>query len=120
MEKNALADTHRAEELLQKDHTGVFNSGGKRRQKGVADNAYDQMKAGDSAGFNQKSHRCDRAAVKNLDIHAEESSKSVGARVSSVYGNRPPIDTLVSTSRRKPVVQQQFYRSNLDGSLAHH
>jgi len=36
----------------------VFNSGGKRRQKGVADNAYDQMKAGDSAGFNQKSHRC--------------------------------------------------------------
>lgn len=53
----------------------MFNSTGKRRQQGVADNAYDQMTAEHDKGFNPKSHRCGKACPDSLSTSCRRHAR---------------------------------------------
>eukprot|EP00911_Craspedida_sp_UC1_P002792 UC1_evm1s2043 len=120
MEKESLSkSTQNVEEKLQSSHKGYFGREA-APQTGMPTDAYDQMHHGEKQGFNPKSKRDTTPIGIHEAIQKEESERPLPAKNSSVYGSRPPIDTLVNAgNHRSQIIRRTFYSAEPIKSLAH-
>eukprot|EP00118_Oscarella_pearsei_P026544 m.310073 g.310073 ORF g.310073 m.310073 type:complete len:171 (+) comp49410_c0_seq1:60-572(+) len=86
--------------------TNYFNTDKKHETSSTYDRMFHVKE-----GYNSKLHRDDREHTQNLDVHSEETVKTVPTLSSSVYGHRSALEKQSRQHGRVALVQREFYRA---------